>query len=52
MNFFKRKYYQVYIGLLKLVGASDIEISKAKYLYKNDKKLNLDQPVEFMEKIQ
>lgn len=52
MNFFKRKYYQVYISLLKLIGASDITISKAKYLYKNDEKLNLEQPIEFMEKIQ
>lgn len=52
MNFIKKKYYQLYLGLLNLIGASDVAISKAKYLYKNDKKLNLDSPVEFMEKIQ
>lgn len=52
MNFIKRKYCQLYITLLKFVRASDVSISKAKYFSKNDKKLNLDQPVEFMEKLQ
>jgi hypothetical protein len=52
MNFIRRKYYQLYISLLQAVGASEIIISKTKYLYKNNKVLNLDKPTEFMEKIQ
>lgn len=52
MKFVKRKYYQLYISFLKLIGANAIKISKVKYLYKNDKELNLENPIEFMEKIQ
>lgn len=52
MNFIKKKYYQVYISLLKAIGADAITISKAKYQYKNNKKLNLENPIEFTDKIQ
>lgn len=52
MNFIRRKYYQVYIKVLELINADSIKIAKVKYMYKNNKPLNLDKPVEFMEKIQ
>lgn len=52
MNFFTRKYFQLYIAILKILRANDIKLSKVKYHYKNGKKLNLNQPIEFMEKIQ
>ena len=48
----KRKVFAIYIVILKMFGASDIAISKAKYYYKNLKFLNLDQPEDFMEKLQ
>lgn len=52
MNFIRRKYYQFLIELLVFFNACDKKISKAKYFYKNNKKLNLDNPTEFMEKLQ
>ncbi|HLA56936.1 MAG TPA: ATP-grasp fold amidoligase family protein [Flavobacterium sp.] len=52
MNFFKRKFYQIYLKLLNLFGADDVYYSKVKFYYKNNKKLDLDTPSEFMEKIQ
>ncbi|RBA28054.1 ATP-grasp fold amidoligase family protein [Flavobacterium tibetense] len=51
MNFFKRKYYKSYIGLLKFFGASDKQISIYHYLLKNGIKPDLKNPKEFMEKI-
>ena len=52
MKFLKRKYYQIYIGLLDFVKASNETKSKVKFYYKNNKRLNLHNPVEFMDKIQ
>ena len=52
MNFIKRKYYQLCTSLLKFIGANEVTISKAKYLHKNNTKLNLDNPMEFTEKLQ
>jgi hypothetical protein len=52
MKFLKRKYYQIYIGLLEFVKASNETKSKVKFYYKNNKRLNLQNPVEFMDKIQ
>jgi hypothetical protein len=52
MKFLKRKYYQIYIGLLEFVKASNETKSKVKFYYKNNKRLNLKNPVEFMDKIQ
>lgn len=52
MNFFKRKYYQLLLDFLKATNSSDEKFVKAQYYYKNEKKLNLEQPSEFAEKIQ
>ena len=52
MNFIKRKYYQLYVSFLKVTNANEICISKAKYFLKNGKRLNLDNPTDFMDKIQ
>ncbi|MFC4817037.1 ATP-grasp fold amidoligase family protein [Flavobacterium sp. GCM10023249] len=52
MNFIKRKFFAVYTVILKMFGASDVAISKAKYYSKNLKFLDLDKPEEFMEKLQ
>ncbi|MCL9804382.1 glycosyltransferase [Flavobacterium amniphilum] len=50
MNFFKRKFYKTYLSLLEFLGASDEEITKIQYFLKNNKKPNLSDPKEFMEK--
>ncbi|WP_136668384.1 ATP-grasp fold amidoligase family protein [Flavobacterium sp. H122] len=52
IKFLKRKALQLYVGLLKLTGANDVAVSKAKYYLKNNKPLNLGAPEEFMEKLQ
>jgi len=50
MNFFRRKYYKLYIYLLKYIDGSDDKISILQYLLKNNTKPNLINPKEFMEK--
>lgn len=50
MNFFRRKYYKLYIYLLKYIDGSDEKISILQYLLKNNTKPNLINPKEFMEK--
>lgn len=50
--FLKRKAIQIYIWFLKIVKANHLSISKASYFLKNNKQLNIENPVEFMEKIQ
>lgn len=52
MKFFKRKYLQLYVKFLSFINANDCKISSVKYYLKNNKKLQLDNPIEFMEKIQ
>lgn len=52
MGFFKRKYYQIYTNLLRVFSSDDVLFTKVQYYQKNNKKLNLDSPIEFMEKIQ
>ncbi|OUR92257.1 hypothetical protein A9Q87_07190 [Flavobacteriales bacterium 34_180_T64] len=52
MNFLKRKYYQLLLKYLKLTKSSDVQFVKAQYFYKTNQKLNLEQPIEFAEKIQ
>lgn len=52
MNFFKKKYYKLYISLLKFVNASDEKISILQYFRKNGIKPDLVNPKEFMEKTQ
>lgn len=51
MFFFKRKLVKLFIGFLKLIGASDYKISIYQYLLKNGVKPNIENPKEFMEKI-
>lgn len=50
MNFFKRKFYKSYLSVLGFFGASDEEITKIQYFLKNNKKPDLKNPKEFMEK--
>jgi hypothetical protein len=50
MNFFKRKFYKLFINFLKIINASDLQISKYQYYLKNGVKPNLIEPKEFMEK--
>lgn len=52
MNFFKRKYYQLLTKYLKNKPNADIAFVKAQYYLKNEVHLNLEQPKEFMEKLQ
>lgn len=52
MKFIKRKYNQFLVKFLKKLYCNDISISKAKYYCYNNRKLNLEKPTEFMEKIQ
>lgn len=52
MNFIKRKYYQLFSKYLKNKPNADISYIKAQYYLKNEKRLNLDNPTEFMEKLQ
>lgn len=52
MNFIKRKYYQLFSKYLKNKPNADIAYIKAQYYLKNERRLNLDQPTEFMEKLQ
>ncbi|RBA28050.1 glycosyltransferase [Flavobacterium tibetense] len=52
MNFFKKKYYQLYLKFLQRFSKNDVLFCKTKYYYYNKRSLNLEQPVEFMEKIQ
>jgi len=52
MNFIKRKYYQLFSKYLKNKPNSDISYIKAQYYLKNGKRLGLDNPTEFMEKLQ
>ncbi|NRR91854.1 glycosyltransferase [Winogradskyella undariae] len=52
MNFIKRKYYQLFSKYLKNKPNSDISYIKAQYYLKNEKRLDLDNPTEFVEKLQ
>lgn len=52
MNFFKRKFYQIYLSYLKIFSSDDVEISKVQYFLKTGNKLNLDNPVTFADKLQ
>lgn len=52
MNFFKRKYYQALLAILKTINCSDEKFVKVQYFYKNNRKLNLKHPSEFAEKLQ
>lgn len=50
MNFFKRKYYKLYVKLLQFVRASDEKITIFQYFQKNGIKPDLVNPKDFMEK--
>ena len=50
MNFFKRKYYKLFISVLKSIGGNDTKISTLQYFLKNNTKPDLVNPKEFMEK--
>lgn len=50
MNIFRRKFYKLYIAILKIFNCNDTEISKIQYLLKNNVIPNIDDPKEFMEK--
>jgi hypothetical protein len=52
MNFFKRKYYQLKTSFLRRFGSNDLEFIKSNYYLKNNRKLELDNPREFTEKLQ
>lgn len=52
MNFFTRKFYQVYLEWLKAFSSDDAEVSKVQYFLKTGKELNLDNPKTFAEKMQ
>jgi len=51
MNFFKRKFYRFYVDFLK-GSNNDVKYLKAQYYLKNERKLDIDDPKEFTEKIQ
>ncbi|WP_163411157.1 ATP-grasp fold amidoligase family protein [Flavobacterium ajazii] len=51
-NFVYRKYNQTRAILLSKYSSDDAKVTKAKYYCKNKRILNLDNPQEFMEKIQ
>lgn len=50
MHFIKRKYYKIYINLLKFFKVGDEKISIYQYFLKNNVKPDLVNPKEFMEK--
>ena len=52
MKFLIRKYNQLLIKFLNKYSRDDVKITKAKYYCKNKVNINLDNPTEFMEKIQ
>lgn len=52
MNFIKRKYYQLLSKYLKNRPNADIAFIKAQYYLKNEKHLNIDQPKDFVDKLQ
>ncbi len=52
MNFLERKYYQQLTKYLRNKPNADIAYIKAQYYLKNEKHLDLDNPKEFMEKLQ
>ncbi|WP_162523782.1 ATP-grasp fold amidoligase family protein [Flavobacterium sp. LMO8] len=51
MFFLQRKLVKSYIGILKLIGASDFKITIYQYYLKNGVKPDLVNPKEFMEKL-
>lgn len=51
-DFILRKYNQTRVILLDKYSNNDAKVTKAKYFCKNKRVLNLDNPQEFMEKIQ
>jgi hypothetical protein len=51
-DFIRRKYNQTRVILLGRYSGDDTKVTKAKYFCKNKRALNLDDPQEFMEKIQ
>ncbi|MEO1031757.1 MAG: ATP-grasp fold amidoligase family protein [Bacteroidota bacterium] len=52
MNFFERKYYQLLVKYLKNKPNADEAYIKANYYLKNNRRLNLENPVDLSEKIQ
>ncbi|WP_452228872.1 MULTISPECIES: ATP-grasp fold amidoligase family protein [unclassified Lacinutrix] len=51
MNFIKRKYYQLSIKYFKVFG-TDFQYVKTYYKLKNNRSLNIENPTEFVEKLQ
>lgn len=51
MNFIKRKYYKLYIKLLKLSNGNDEKITTLQYLLRNNCKPDLKNPKELTEKL-
>ncbi|MFC4817038.1 ATP-grasp fold amidoligase family protein [Flavobacterium sp. GCM10023249] len=52
MNFFRKKFCQLYLNLLKTFSSNDIAISKLQFYLKTGEKLNLENPVTFADKLQ
>ena len=52
MNFLERKYYQLLVKYLKNKPNADEAYIKANYYLKNNRRLNLENPVDLSEKIQ
>lgn len=51
MNFLKRKYYQFLVKRLKRYSKNDLSYLKPYYYLKNEKTLNIDNPMDFTEKL-
>lgn len=52
MNFFQRKFYQLYLKFMEAFSSNDVAISKTQYFLKTGTHLNLDNPTTFADKLQ
>ncbi|MES2810921.1 MAG: ATP-grasp fold amidoligase family protein [Bacteroidota bacterium] len=52
MNFFKRKFYQLYLKFLEVFSSNDVKVSKTQYFLRTGEKLNLENPKTFADKLQ
>jgi len=52
MNFFKKKFYQIYLYLLEVFTSDDVQISELQYYIRTGNKLDFKNPKNFADKIQ
>lgn len=52
MNFFKKKFYQIYLFLLEVFTSNDAKISELQYHIRTGNKIDLKTPKNFADKIQ